>query len=304
MTQHDSPTAISAYQEELTERIKRHATADGTHPTAIPELCLRRASTESEPLHTIHLPSLYLIAQGSKTAVLAGTSCRCDSSSYMVTSVHLPVIGRITGASPQIPYVSLQLTLHPDVLLDVVKHSPPPGSRETGSGMLLNPSTPPLMEAIVRLVRLLDTPADIPMLSPLIIREIFYRVLQDEQGASLRQFAVIGSCAQGISQAIHRINRDYSMPLNISELAKEVSMSATSLHKHFKKVTAMSPLQYQKVIRLQAARRLLLTEGLDAAAAGFRVGYESPSQFSREYARFFGRPPMRDVKLLRDSSLI
>ncbi|MNI18176.1 HTH-type transcriptional activator RhaS [compost metagenome] len=292
---------ISTYQQELARLIQLHAPIDGTHTTAINELCFRRASKETEPTHTVNMPSLYVIAQGSKIATLAGDNIRCDSATYMVTSVHLPVIGKITHASPQKPYLSLQLTLSPDVLLDISNKTGPQRSKETGRAILVNMSTPTLLDAILRLVQLLDTPKDITMLAPLIVREIFYRVLQSEQGTLLRQFALVGSYAHGISQAIYLINRDYSEPLVISELAKKVSMSITSLHKHFKRVTAMSPLQYQKIIRLQKARRLLLTENLDAATAGFRVGYESPSQFNREYGRLFGRPPISDVKHLRDS---
>ncbi|MDO7906146.1 AraC family transcriptional regulator [Paenibacillus sp. JX-17] len=286
---------------ELARQIARYTPMDGMHITAIPELCFRRASEESEPTHTLSMPSLYVIAQGSKTATLAGESFRFDPGTYMVASVHLPVIGKITHASPQMPYLSLGLTLSPDVLMDLNKKTNPQKRGETGRGILVNPSTPPFLDAILRLVNLLDTPTDIEMLAPLIIREIFYRVMQGEQGALIRQFAVIGSYAQGISDAIHLINRDYFQLLVIEELAKKVSMSPTSLHKHFKRVTGMSPLQYQKIIRLQSARRLMLTEGLDAATAGFRVGYESPSQFNREYTRLFGRPPMRDINHLRDS---
>ncbi|MDR9855747.1 AraC family transcriptional regulator [Paenibacillus sp. VCA1] len=289
---------------ELARLIARHAPVDGVHTTAIPELCFRRASKESEPTHTINMPSLYIIAQGTKTAALAGDTFQLDPGTYMVTSVHLPVIGKIIKASPEKPYLSLALTLNPDVIVDInKKSSPSPKERgeTSGRGILVNPSTPPLLDAMQRLVHLLDTPADIDMLAPLVIREIFYRVLQGEQGARIRQFAVIGSYAQGISSAIHRININYAQPLVIEELAAQFSMSPTTFHKQFKRVTAMSPLQYQKTIRLQTARRLLLTEGLDAATAGFRVGYESPSQFSREYARLFGRPPMSDVQHLRDS---
>ncbi|MBB3131182.1 AraC-like DNA-binding protein [Paenibacillus rhizosphaerae] len=295
---------MNQHVSELARLIARYALVDGVHTTAIPGLCFRRLSKESEPTHTINMPSLYIIAQGSKTAALAGDSFLLEPGTYMVTSVHLPVIGKIIEASPEIPYLSLALTLSPDVLVDInKKSSPSPQEKgETGGrGILVQPSTPPLLDAVLRLVRLLETPADIEMLAPLVIREIFYRVLQGEQGALIRQFAVIGSYAQGISSAIHRINRDYSQPLVIEALAAQVNMSPTTFHKQFKRVTAMSPLQYQKTIRLQTARRLLLTEGLDAATAGFRVGYESPSQFSREYARLFGRPPMSDVQHLRDS---
>ncbi|MEC0128203.1 AraC family transcriptional regulator [Paenibacillus pabuli] len=289
---------------ELARKIARIALKDGVHATAIPELFFRRVSIESEPTHSIHMPSLYVIVQGSKTAALVGESFQLDPGTYMVTSMHLPVIGKIMEATPEKPYLSLALTLNPDVIVDInKKYNSPPKERGATSGrsILVNPSTPPLLDAMLRLVHLLDTPADIDMLSPLVIREIFYRVLQGEQGALIRQFAVFGTYAQGISSAIHLINTNYSKPLIIEELAAHVSMSPTTFHKQFKQITAMTPLQYQKTIRLQTARRLLLTEGLDAATAGFRVGYESPSQFSREYARLFGRPPMSDIQHLHNS---
>lgn len=295
---------MNQYVSELARQIARLAPKDGVHATAIPELCFRRVSRESEPTHSINRPSLYVIVQGSKTAALAGESFLLDPGMYMVTSVHLPVIGKIIEATKERPYLSLALTLNPDVIVDInKKYNPSPKERGETSGrsILVNSSTPPLLDAMLRLVQLLETPEDIDMLSPLFIREIFYRVLQGEQGALIRQFSVLGSYAQGISSAIHLINRDYSEPLIIEELAAHVRMSPTTFHKQFKRVTAMSPLQYQKTIRLQTARRLLLTEGLDAATAGFRVGYESPSQFSREYARLFGRPPMSDVQHLHDS---
>ncbi|CAH1195079.1 HTH-type transcriptional activator RhaS [Paenibacillus auburnensis] len=294
-----SPPMISAKLQELALLIARHAPSDGTHETAVPELCFRRASQMSEPKHTVNLPSLYVVAQGSKTATLAGEEYKYDPSTYMVSSVHLPVIGRITEASPELPYLSLQLLISPDVILDIIHRSSSQWKGKTGRGMLVSHSAPPLVDGLLRLVRLLDAPEDIEVLAPLFIREILYRVLKDEQGALIRQFAVAGSYAHSISKAIHLINRDYAKPLVIEELAKETNMSPSSLHKHFKRVTAVSPLQYQKAIRLQTARRMLLSEGLEAADAGFRVGYESPSQFSREYSRMFGRPPMSDVKQMR-----
>ncbi|MNC05191.1 HTH-type transcriptional regulator CdhR [compost metagenome] len=295
------PPEISAHLQELILLTQRQTPSDGTHASAVPELCFRRASHLSEPVHTVNLPSLYVVVQGSKTATLAGENYLYDPTTYMVTSVHLPVVGKITQASPQLPYLSIQLTISPDVILDIVQKSSSQWNGKTGRGILVSQSDPPLLDGLLRLVRLLDTPGDIEFLAPLITREIFYRVLQGEQGALIRQFAIAGSYANSISKAIHLINRDYAKPLVIEELAKEANMSTSSLHKHFKKVTAISPLQYQKAIRLQTARRLLLSEGLEAAEAGFRVGYESPSQFSREYVRMFGRPPMNDVKHLRNT---
>nr|WP_229696469.1 AraC family transcriptional regulator [Paenibacillus albidus] len=292
---------MSPHLQELIQRIQRHASSDGTFGSSVPGLYFRCASHLSELHHTVHRPSLYVVAQGSKTATLAGENYVYDPTTYMVTSVQLPVIGQITQASPQFPYLSLQLSISPDVILDIIKKSTSQYNGKTGRGILVSQSDPPLLDALLRLVRLLDTPADMEYLAPLITREIFYRILQGEQGALIRQFAVVGSYAHGISKAIHLITRDYAKPLVIEELAKEVNMSPSSLHKHFKKVTAISPLQYQKAIRLQTARRLLLSDGLEAANVGFRVGYESPSQFSREYGRMFGRPPMSDVKHLRNS---
>jgi AraC-like DNA-binding protein len=152
-----------------------------------------------------------------------------------------------------------------------------------------------------RLVRLLDTPEHIPVLAPLITQEILYRILQAEQGQALKQFALVGSHAERIAEVVQLIDRDFNEPLHIATLSAAVNMSPSSLHHHFKEITAMSPLQYQKQVRLQAARRLLLSETIDAADAGFQVGYESPSQFNREYARMFGMPPLRDRKRLRDA---
>lgn len=296
-----SPSDISTNLQELIRLIDQRASSDGTFVSSVPGLYFRRASHVSELNHTVHMPSLYVVAQGSKTAMLAGENYVYDPTTYMVTSVQLPVTGKITQASSELPYLSLQLSISPDAILDIIKKSPPPCNVKTGRGILVSQFDPLLLDALLRLVRLSDTPADIQFLAPLITHETLYRVLQGEQGALIRQFAVVGSYAHSISKAIHLITRDYSKPLVIEELAKEVNMSPSSLHKHFKKVTAISPLQYQKAIRLQAARRLLLSEGLEAATVGFRVGYESPSQFSREYGRMFGRPPMSDVKHLRNS---
>lgn len=296
-----SLSTLPAHLQELILLIQRHAPSEGTHASSVPELCFRRASQVSEPRHSVNTPSLYVIVQGSKTASLAGDTYRCSPGSYMVSPVHLPVVGMITEATPELPYLSLQLSIRPEVILDIIHSSGPQREAKTERGILLGQSDTPLLEGLVRLVRLLDTPEDIEFLAPMMIREILYRVMKGDQGAIISQFSIAGSYSYNISKAIHLINRDYSKPLVIEELAKEANMSPSSLHKHFKKVTAISPLQYQKAIRLQNARRLLLSEGLEAADAGFRVGYESPSQFSREYVRMFGRPPMNDVKHLRNT---
>ncbi|MGG6310499.1 AraC family transcriptional regulator N-terminal domain-containing protein [Paenibacillus macerans] len=288
---------------ELVRYIDRHISMDGVHHTAIPELYFRCISQPSEPIHSNSFPSFYMVVQGAKTVALAEDRYLVEPGSYLVSSVHLPVIGQITAASPDHPYLSLQLTLNPDILLQVAKTPSPQNKNKTERGIILNSSTSDLLDAVLRLVKLLETPSDIEVLAPLIMQEIYYRVLHSEKGELLKQFAVNGSFVRSVSEAIQLINYHYSEPLIIEDLARMVNMSPRTLHRHFKKVTAMSPLQYQKIIRLQTARRMLLTENVDAATAGFRVGYESPSQFNREYARFFGRPPLRDIHYLRQSSL-
>ncbi|WP_025691324.1 AraC family transcriptional regulator [Paenibacillus zanthoxyli] len=289
--------------QQLALLIRRHAPSNGTHQTSVPSLALMHTTQLSEPLESVYKPSICVVAQGAKTATLADETYRYDPSTYLVTSVELPIIGRIIEASPEIPYLSLKLSFDPDVILDIVKETNRPGfvPPEACRGITVNRTSPALLEAIVRLMQLLNEPEDIPILAPLVIREILYRVLQGEQGARIHQFAIIGSQAHNIAQAIQLINRQYDRPLVIEQLAKSVNMSTSVFHKHFKRVTAMSPLQYQKMVRLQEARRLMLTETVQVSDAAFRVGYESPSQFSREYARMYGRPPMLDVQELRGS---
>jgi len=294
---------ITIYQKELVSTINGLVNSDGIHSTAIPSLRLIRASNVSEPLHSIYDPSLLVIAQGAKIVTLADENYQYDPSTYLVTSVHLPITGQIIKASPEVPYLCVQLRFSTDQILDIIKESNQAwsGKMDSGRGMVVNRVNSDLLDAVLRLVRLLDTPKDIPVLSPLIIREILYRILQDKQGDLIKQFAMIGSHANSIAKVIQLINTDFSKPLRIEDLAKKVNMSTSSLHNQFKKVTAMSPLQYQKLIRLQEARRLLFAESSEAADVSFQVGYESPSQFSREYARMFGLPPISDINRLRDS---
>ncbi|MEF2965635.1 AraC family transcriptional regulator [Paenibacillus sp. M1] len=288
---------------QLAILIRRHAPSDGTHQTAIPSLKLMQATQLAEPLESVYKPSICVVAQGAKTATLARETYRYDPSNYLITSVELPIIGKIVEASPGIPYLSLKLSFDIDVILDIAKemNRDVPVQANTCRGITRNEMSPALLEATVRLMDLLNTPKDIPILAPLVTREILYRVLQSEQGAVISQFAVIGSQAHHIAQAIQLINRHFDRPLVIEELAKTANMSTSAFHKHFKRVTALSPLQYQKTVRLQAARSLILTESMQASDAAYRVGYESPSQFSREYARMYGRPPMLDVQQLRGS---
>ncbi|MEK4513711.1 AraC family transcriptional regulator [Paenibacillus sp. FSL H8-0122] len=284
--------------QQLAALILRHAPSAGTRQTHIPSLQLMHATDVAEPLESVYKPSICVVAQGAKAATLSGKSYHYDPSTYLVTSVELPINGRITRATPEHPFLGIKLSFDPGTILEIVKEmddsSLIPG--ETSLGIAVAQTSRHLLEAIVRLIQLLDAPQDIPVLSPLVIREILYRVLQSDQGSHLHQFAIIGSHAHRIAEAIQVITKQYDQSLVVEQLAESVNMSTSAFHKHFKRVTAMSPLQYQKVIRLQEARRLMLTESLQASDAAFRVGYESPSQFSREYARQYGRPPVSDVQ--------
>jgi AraC-like DNA-binding protein len=257
-----------------------------------------RAAASPGAVHSVYEPSLCFIAQGAKTATLAGESYRYDPFSYLVTSSRLPIIGHVTETSPEKPYFALHLALRLEDILEM-------DAGATGSdaeaaaparAIFVNRSDPSLLDALLRLLRLLDTPEHIPALAPLITREIVYRVLQSENGRRIRQFAVVGSHAHSIAEVVRVLQRDFAKPLRVESLAREANLSVSALHKHFKAVTGMSPLQYQKSIRLHEARRMLFAGHTEAAEAAFQVGYESPSQFSREYARLFGRPPISDAK--------
>ncbi|WP_020620357.1 AraC family transcriptional regulator [Paenibacillus daejeonensis] len=290
----DPPNSDTLHR--LAQLIAAYAPADGTHQTAIPGLSLLRASQPSARMESVYKPSLCIVAQGAKTAALAEELHRYDPASFLVTSVELPVVGHIVEAKPESPYLSLKLTFDADMILELVQTSPVQPAPTDPRGIRVSRVSESLLEAVVRLVRLLETPQDVPVLAPLMIREILYRVLQGEQGPWLRSFAIPGSQAQRIAQAIRTINRDFDRPLLVEQLAGSVHMSASAFHKHFKRITRLSPLQYQKTVRLQEARRLMLTEAMQAADAAYRVGYESPSQFSREYVRMYGQSPAQDMR--------
>ncbi|MGW9530478.1 AraC family transcriptional regulator N-terminal domain-containing protein [Paenibacillus terrae] len=288
-------------QAKLTRLIEQFSNQDGVQSTAIPSLHFVRSSVTTVPIYQVHKPALCIVAQGRKVVMLAEESYHYGTSDYLVVSVDLPISGQVIQASAKAPYLCLRLDFDPHQVLDLIKESnfstSPVG--DSRRGLYVSQTNLTLLDAVVRLVRLLEKPQDVPVLAPLVIREILYRILQGNQGESLKQLVMTGSHSNRIAEVIQRIKQDYDNPLRIEELAKLANMSASSLHRHFKEVTAMSPLQYQKQLRLQEARHLLLSESVDAADVGFQVGYESPSQFSREYARLFGLPPISDIKRLR-----
>ena len=292
---------LEAQRQELAQLIARLARSDGIHESAIDGLVLFRASQPSPITHTLYRPALCIMAQGQKVVRLEEESFVYDPLNYLVASVTLPVTGEVTLAAADTPYLSLRLDIDPLELGELISSAGPiaVANRSSGRGLHVDRMDLPLLDAVIRLLRLLDTPRDIAMLAPLVRREILYRLLCSPQGQLLRDIATADSQAHRINRAIEWLNLNFHKPLRIDDLAREANLSTSTLHHRFKAVTAMSPLQYQKQLRLQEARRLMLCEHLDVSSAGYKVGYESPSQFSREYSRLFGAPPVRDLARLR-----
>lgn len=287
---------------DLAGLIAQFAPVDGMHETALPRVVLLRMSRPTEPLPDLHKPAVCIVVQGAKQVMVGQEVFTYDPAKHLVVSVDVPIVSHVTEASADKPYLCLRLDLDPvaiaALLLETGQASPPPA---VGAGVGLGATTPEVLDAAARLVRLLGNPDDAPFLAPLAEREILYRLLQGELGGRLREIASPDSRLAQVNRAISWIKLNFDRPFSMETLATEARMSASALHEHFKAITALSPLQYQKQLRLQQARRLILAGGLDAASAGHQVGYESPSQFSREYARLFGAPPMRDAARLRAS---
>ena len=283
---------------ELAEIINRYAKDDGNFTTSIPSLFFTRMSNVTEPMYGVYNTSLCVIAQGAKEAILVHDQYRYNSTDYLVASVDIPVIAQVTEASPEVPYLALKLEINPSDILEVLRETKMEASKKKKAkrGMYVSKLEQPLLHAITRLAYLLDTPEDIPVLAPLIKKEIIYRVLQGEHGERLKQIAIEGSTTHQINTVIQHIMQNYNQPLKVDDLAEIANLSVSTLYRYFTEVTTMSPIQFQKKLRLQEARSLLLTKSSSAADVAFRVGYESPSQFSREYSRMFGLPPKEDIK--------
>jgi AraC-like DNA-binding protein len=290
---------------ELAKRIARAVREDGT-VEPLEGLLLARASSPTRAVHGVSTPSFCVIAQGSKEILLGDDRYRYDPAHYLIATAALPVSGRILEASEERPYLSLRLDLDPALIGSVIVEAghPAPRGHAAVRAIDVSPLKAGLLEAVVRLVGLLDAPAEqARFLRPLVTREIVYRLLVGEQGGRLHHVAALGGHAQRIGRALERLRNDFDRPLRVEDVAREVGMSVSSFHHHFRAVTAMSPLQFQKQLRLQEARRLLLGENLDVAGAGHRVGYSDASQFTREYKRHFGAPPARDVVRLREAAM-
>jgi len=268
--------------------------------TAIPGLTLHRWETPTEPTSYTLAPSICLIGQGRKRVLLGEGSYIYDAHHFLITAVDLPVITQIIEASGDEPYLGLTLELDLRAIAQLMLDSNVPSlrGRRDQPGIAVSRVSWPLLEAFQRLIDLLEEPADIPVLAPLVKREISYRLLTGEQGPRVRHMTSTENHGYQIARAIDWLKVNFDQPIRIENLAEQAGMSVSSFHHHFRSITAMSPLQFQKRLRLNQARQLMLTDRLDAATAAFQVGYESPSQFSREYSRLFGAPPMRDMKKL------
>lgn len=292
----ESPSA--AARADLVEALLRH-TLEGAERSPVPEISIARTSKPTQCTPVLYEPSLCVIAQGKKYVALGGEEVTYDATSYLLNSVALPMLGRAVTATRAKPYLSVRIPLLPSVIGPVLKRAELPRERAPSKGLDVQPLDAPLLDAVLRLVRLADTPEHASVLAPLILHEIVYRLLVAGHGARLQHIVVVGGGTHRVARAIAWIREHFDQAMRAPQLAKLIGMSPSGLHFHFRAVTGMSPLQYQKTLRLHEARRLLLAEDVDAATAGFRVGYNDPSQFTREYRRLFGAPPLRDVARLR-----
>lgn len=291
-----------ANRVELVDRIAQLSQAERNIQHK-PGLVLSHRSAPTQPLYSVRKPGFCVVAQGSKEVLLGNNRYRYDSAHYLLSTVELPAVSQVIEASPREPYLGLRLEFDPSLVTAVMTDSnfSLPHSETEASAVAVSWMDGELLDAVVRLVRLLDRPDEYDFLAPLTIREIIYWLLVGEQGNRLCHLAILAGNAHRIAKAVELIRQNLDQPLRIDSFAQGLGMSASGFHHHFKAVTSMSPLQFQKQIRLQEARRLMLGEDLDAFTAGSRVGYEDASHFSRDYKRLFGEPPLRDVDRLRKS---
>lgn len=292
--------------ESLAQSISRLMGDLNQMNTPISGLRLSRWLTPTEPASYIQDPSICLIAQGKKCVVVGEEDYIYDPSHFLISSVGLPVVANIIEATEASPFLGLVMTLDLSMISQLIVDSQMglnQASAQTHKAMAIGELTTPLLNAFQRLLDLIDEPEMIPILEPVIKREIFYRLLMTNQGLRLSQMVTEGSHSHHIAKAIDWLKDHYIQPLNVHSLATESGMSKSAFYSHFRSITAMTPLQFQKRLRLNEARRLMLTENLDAVTTTFKVGYESPSQFNREYNRMFGQPPARDIKLFREANV-
>ena len=294
------PNPTVELRKELTSKIARLIGKEENRITEIPGVSLYRRTSPTPPCRATYHPGIIVVAQGSKQVNLGRTSFIYDESHFLLTAVDLPIVSWVAKASEAVPCLVLSLKLDISMVRELLSREEihVAEAASNSPAISIGETTPEFLNACCRLLDLLDSPRDIPFLSGLIQREIIYRILRGPEGARLRAVATLGDQSHRTAKAIAWITANYAKTLHVEELAQIASMGVSTLHHHFRMLTAMSPLQYQKQLRLQSARSLMLNNGLDAASAAFEVGYESPTQFNREYSRFFGQPPMRDVRAL------
>jgi AraC-like DNA-binding protein len=301
----DRNAAVIEMRKELTRRTAVLAASAGENPTAIPGLAIYRKTKPTACFLATYEPSLTVFVQGRKRIDLGGIEYFCDGSSFLLSSIDVPAESQIIEASEHVPLLSIYLRLDMPTVREVISREelPEPETSVQSRGLAVGETTVGLLSACSRLIDLLETPEDIPFLSHLIQREIVYRILRTPQGERLRAIATTGDLSHRTARAIAWLRANYAKPLHMEELAAVARMGVSTLHHQFRGLTAMSPLQYQKRLRLQTARQRMLMDGMDATSAAYEVGYESVSQFNREYSRFFGLPPMRDIKAMRDGNV-
>ncbi|EGR2741432.1 AraC family transcriptional regulator [Vibrio parahaemolyticus] len=299
----DSSPSRAFATQKLAKLIDRWTGNANQYDTPISGLRFSRWTTPTPPTSYPHNPSICLIAQGRKRVLLGEESFIYDANHFLISSVDLPIIANIIEASEEQPYLGLIMELDLTEISQLIVDSELAftQSKEAQKGIAVGELSESLLDAFVRLAELLDEGQNIKILAPIIKREIFYRLLMSEQGTRLHQIVTAGSHSHQIAKAIDWLKNNFVKPLSVGDLASYTGMSKSSFYTHFRSMTSMTPLQFQKKLRLSEARRLMLTENLDAMAATFKVGYESPSQFSREYSRLFGAPPSKDIKLLREN---
>jgi len=292
---------VVAMRAALRRQIAAHIPTDGVQATAVPALRLYRQSAATACVSAAYEPRLVVFVQGKKRIDLGATSYLCDGSSFLVSALDLPVVSQVVEATEEKPMLGMLLKLDMAEVRKILSEEefPSPGEPADARGMAMGETSAELLDACSRLLDLLDAPQDIAFLGSLIQREIIYRLLRSPQGRHLRAIATLGEQSQRTAKAVAWLRTNYAKPLRVEDLAAMAQMGVSTLHHHFRSLTAMSPLQYQKQFRLHVARERMLNDGIDAASAAFEVGYESASQFNREYSRFFGQPPMRDIKALR-----
>jgi AraC-like DNA-binding protein len=302
---HETDAAHTSPLKTLANTIGSRVSKPGDYGTVIAGLGFYRREHPSPPIVCMVEPSIILVAQGEKQLWVGGEGYPYDTSRFLVTSLDLPANSEVLTASPERPCLGLTLKLDLRILTELIAQSdlPPTHDRSIAKGVGIGSVTPAMLASFERLVALLDEPESIPVLAPLIQREIHYRLLQSDQAGRLRQITSVDGQGYRIAKAIDWLKLNYTSALRVDELAARVQMSTPTFHHHFRQLTAMSPLQYQKWLRLNEARRLMLNEHQDVSSAAFKVGYESPSQFSREYSRLFGVPPKRDIAVLRGQGL-